>query len=60
VQRNAMRAWQDEQPFRELLSADPDVTAALDAARLDACFDLKRALANAGRVFDQLDELGDL
>ena len=50
VQRNAMRAWQEERSFRELLAADPDVTATLDDARLDACFDLKRALANIGRI----------
>ena len=60
VQRNAMRAWQEERPFRELLAEDSDVTAALEPARLDACFDLKRALSNTGRVFDALDALGDL
>jgi adenylosuccinate lyase len=60
VQRNAMRAWQEERPFRELLAADPEVTATLDAARLEACFDLKRALANINRVFDALDDLGEL
>jgi adenylosuccinate lyase len=60
VQRNAMRAWQEERPFRELLAEDADVGARLDEARLDACFDLKRALANAGRVFDALDAMGDL
>jgi adenylosuccinate lyase len=60
VQRNAMRAWEEEKPFRELLAADPEVTATLDAARLDACFDLKRALANVNRVFDALDDLGEL
>ena len=60
VQRNAMRSWQDERPFRELLAADPEVAATLDAARLDACFDLKRALANVNRVFDALDDLGEL
>jgi adenylosuccinate lyase len=58
VQRNAMRAWQEERPFRELLAADPEVTRVLDAARLDACFDLKRALANVNRVFDALDDMG--
>ena len=57
VQRNAMRAWQEERSFRELLADDPDVTDVLDAARLDACFDLKRALANVGRVFDALDDM---
>jgi adenylosuccinate lyase len=60
VQANAMRSWQEERPFRELLAADPDVSATLDAARLDACFDLKRALANINLVFDALDEMGEL
>jgi adenylosuccinate lyase len=60
VQRNAMRAWQEERPFRELLAADPEVMATLDPARLDACFDLKRSLANINRVFDELDNMGDL
>jgi adenylosuccinate lyase len=57
VQRNAMRAWQEERLFRELLVADPEVSATLDAARLDACFDLKRSLANVGRAFDALDRM---
>ena len=60
VQRNAMRAWQEERAFRELLAADPEVSATLDAARLDACFDLERALANSHRVFDALDAMGEL
>jgi adenylosuccinate lyase len=55
VQRNAMRAWNEERSFRELLADDPDVREVLDDARLDACFDLKRALANTGRIFDALD-----
>ena len=59
VQRNAMRAWQEERPFRELLRSDADVTATLDDAQIDACFDLKRSLANCGRVFDALDALDE-
>ncbi|GIU90328.1 MAG: adenylosuccinate lyase [Acidimicrobiia bacterium] len=55
VQRNAMRAWKEERPFRELLSEDGEVTAVLDPVRLDECFDLKRALANTSRVFDALE-----
>jgi adenylosuccinate lyase len=57
VQRNAMRAWQEERSFRELLGEDPDVRVVLDEARLDTCFDLKRALANVGRTFDELDRM---
>jgi adenylosuccinate lyase len=60
VQRNAMRAWNEERSFRELLADDPEVVAALSDAELDACFDLKRSLANVNRVFDALDAIGDL
>ena len=59
VQRNAMRSWQEERSFRELLASDPEVVGVLDAARLDACFDLKRSLANVNRVFDALDNLSE-
>jgi len=57
VQRNAMQAWQEERSFRDLLVADEEVRKVLDDARLDACFDLKRALANVGRTFDELDRI---
>jgi adenylosuccinate lyase len=57
VQRNAMKAWQEERSFRELLVDDDEVRKVLDDARLDACFDLKRALANVGRIFDELDRI---
>jgi adenylosuccinate lyase len=60
VQRNAMRAWQEERSFRALLAEDPDVRATLDGEALDACFDLRRALTNTGRVFDELDAMGDM
>jgi len=57
VQRNAMRAWDERRQFRDLLREDPEVTRVLNEARLDECFDLKRALANVGRTFDALDAL---
>jgi adenylosuccinate lyase len=59
VQRNAMKAWQEERSFRDVLRDDPDVTAVLTDAQLDASFDLKRALANTSRVFDALDALDE-
>ncbi|MGO9874165.1 MAG: adenylosuccinate lyase [Acidimicrobiia bacterium] len=57
VQRNAMTAWHEERSFRDLLVGDTEVRAVLDDARLDACFDLKRSLANVGRTFDELDRI---
>jgi adenylosuccinate lyase len=55
VQRAATRTWEERRPFRAVLAEDPDVSAALSPERLDACFDLGRALAGAGRVVDALD-----
>ena len=58
VQRNAMATWEAERPFREVLAEDPEVTAVLDPATLDACFDLAKATARAGRAVDALDDAG--
>jgi adenylosuccinate lyase len=55
VQRNAMRTWEERRPFLDVLREDPEVTDALPTATLEACFDLKRAVANVGRTFDVLD-----
>jgi adenylosuccinate lyase len=57
VQRVAARTWQERRPFRAVLKQDPDVRATLRPERLDACFDLGRAVANAGRAVDALDAL---
>jgi adenylosuccinate lyase len=53
VQRNAMRAWDEERDFRSLLEADDEV----DDTVLDDAFDLRRSLSNLDRVFAQLDAL---
>ena len=55
TQRAAMNAWGERRPFLDVLRQDPEVTSRLPDERLAACFDLKGALANAGRVFDALD-----
>jgi adenylosuccinate lyase len=55
VQRNAMKTWDERRPFIDVLSEDADITAALTRPQLEACFDLKRAVANIGRTFEVLD-----
>jgi adenylosuccinate lyase len=52
VQRDAETAWSERRAFRDVLSADTEV--ALPESTLDECFDLGRALANAGRAVDAL------
>jgi adenylosuccinate lyase len=54
VHGSAMAAWEERRPFAEILRENPDVTGRLPEERLAACFDLKAALANAGRVFEVL------
>ncbi|HZE35401.1 MAG TPA: adenylosuccinate lyase [Candidatus Eisenbacteria bacterium] len=51
VQRNAMRAWRERTPFRAFLAADPEVTARLSAADLDACFDPTWYLRNVDAIY---------
>ncbi len=53
VQDDAMRAWSQQRPFRQILDADDRVTVSTD--QLDEAFDLDRSLRHVGRVFDALD-----
>ena len=56
VQDAAMRAWQGEAGFRELLNTDDDVRERL-GDRLDTLFDPSYALRNLGVVFERVEEL---
>jgi adenylosuccinate lyase len=56
VQDAAMRAWQSEAGFRELLSRDEAVRKRL-GDELDTLFDPAYALRNLGAVFGRVEEL---
>jgi adenylosuccinate lyase len=53
VQRNALRAWDEEAPFRGLLESDPDAAGLLDAAAIDGVFDLESFLRHVDLIFDR-------
>jgi adenylosuccinate lyase len=57
VQRNALAAWEEERDFRELVAADPDIAARLDAAAIERAFDLDDALRHVDVVFERLAAL---
>jgi adenylosuccinate lyase len=57
VQRNAMRAWEERTSFRDLLAADPEVTARLTPSELDECFDPGYELRNMSVIFDRVAAL---
>ena len=54
VQRLAMRSWEEEVNFRELLENDKAVASRLTSEELDACFDPKRNLRHVSRIFQRL------
>jgi adenylosuccinate lyase len=56
VQGAAMRAWEGDGGFRELLEADEDVRERL-GKDLDALFDPSYALRNLSVVFERVEEL---
>jgi adenylosuccinate lyase len=57
VQRNAMRAWDEELDFPQLVRDDAEVRAHLDDAALDDVFDLAATVANLDTTFDRLSRL---
>lgn len=51
VQRNAMKVWEEGADFRNALAADPEISACVTDAELDALFDLERHLAHVDDIF---------
>ena len=51
VQRHAMAVWNGDGGFLDRLRADPEVTRHLDAAALDALFDLGDYLKHVDTIF---------
>lgn len=54
VQRNAMKSWQDNISFRQLLREDEDVMAYVKAPDIDAAFDINLFLGNIDYIFTRV------
>ncbi len=50
VQRNALKAWENEANFRQLIEADPDVTKVLTPSEIEECFNLSYHLKNVNYI----------
>ena len=57
VQRNAMRAWDEQRSFRELIGGDDEVTAQLGAEEIDRAFDLADSVRHASTIVERLQRL---
>lgn len=51
VQRNAMESWQSGTPLKDLLQRDPELTAQIGAAELEALFDYGHFTRRLGTVY---------
>lgn len=54
VQRNAMKVWDENKNFRELLSGDADISGKLSAGELDGVFNLDTYLRNIDKIFERV------
>ncbi|WP_448952825.1 adenylosuccinate lyase [Labrys neptuniae] len=54
VQRNAMKVWRGEGDFLAFLKADPEVSAKLSAAELEAMFDEGYHFKHVDTIFDRV------
>ncbi len=54
VQRNALKAWEEEGSFRDIVENDAEITARLSPEALDDCFDLAHNLRNVDAVFTRV------
>ncbi len=57
VQRNAMRAWDEELDFRTLVRVDEEIAAALPPSALEEAFDITAYTRHVDTVFDRLGAL---
>src|SRR6184192_1494714 len=51
VQKNAMRAWQEDKNFRELVGKEKEIARRMSHKQLERAFDLSRQLRNVDKIF---------
>lgn len=54
VQRNAMRVWEKEESFNELLKSDNDIKNVLTDEQIDACFSMEYHFKNVEKIFERV------
>jgi adenylosuccinate lyase len=54
VQRNAMRVWDEDRDFQELVKADEDIKAQLSATEIDRIFSLDHYLRNIDAIYKRV------
>jgi len=54
VQRNAMRAYESDRGFQEVVKEDREIRQYLNETEIDSCFDIEYYLKNVSKVFKRV------
>jgi len=54
VQKNSLKAWDENLDFKALILADPDIRKRLTAEEIEACFSLKPYLEKIDYIFERV------
>ena len=54
VQRNAMKAWEEDLSFRDLIENDPDISSVLGPDEIDDAFTLQHQLRHVDHIFQRV------
>jgi adenylosuccinate lyase len=54
AQRNSLKAWEEKKEFKELLKADPEVTALLSQEEIEDCFSLDPYLDKIDYIYKKV------
>ncbi|MGI9554101.1 MAG: adenylosuccinate lyase [Thermodesulfobacteriota bacterium] len=54
VQRNAMKCWESNTDFREILSKDKDVNSVINEKELTSCFEIEQDLKNIDIIYKRV------
>jgi len=54
VQRNSLKAWNENRDFKELVQADPDIRKTLSAKEIEHCFSIKPYLEKIDYIFERV------
>ena len=57
VQAHALRAWEEQRSFRELVEGDPELAARLGPVGIEAAFELDALLAHTDVILERLSAL---
>jgi adenylosuccinate lyase len=54
VQRNSLKAWNENLDFKALVLAEPEIVAVLTPEELDGCFSLEPYLGKIDYIFERV------